>query len=217
MAASRPPVGAGSQNIQGTHNSFAGGQDPSWALLSGAKTFFAKKRNEGSVCAPLSWAGVGRYLSSFCRTAAGLSFSGRTMPTHPVPSAGEQQFDGTPLEGAELERALLQRLRTQTKPPGSLGLLESTGLRLGLLQKTVFPKAETLRVCVFAGSHGIAGRGVSAYPAEVTSQMVGNFLAGGAAICVLARAADASLHVIDAGVDAPSATWPAQGPRQGLP
>jgi nicotinate-nucleotide--dimethylbenzimidazole phosphoribosyltransferase len=133
------------------------------------------------------------------------------MPTHPVPPAGEQPFERIPTGDAELERALLQRLRVQTKPPGALGLLERTGVRLGLLQKTVFPKAETFRVCVFAGSHGITARGVSAYPAEVTAQMVGNFLAGGAAICVLARAAGASLHVIDTGVDAPDAAWPAQG------
>jgi nicotinate-nucleotide--dimethylbenzimidazole phosphoribosyltransferase len=133
------------------------------------------------------------------------------MPTHPVPPAGKPQFERIPTRDAELERALLQRLSVQTKPSGSLGLLESTGVRLGLLQKTVFPKAETFRVCVFAGSHGITARGVSAYPAEVTAQMVGNFLAGGAAICVLARAAGASLHVIDTGVDAPDAAWPAQG------
>ena len=133
------------------------------------------------------------------------------MPTHPVPPAGKQQFERIPTGEAELERALLQRLSVQTKPPGSLGLLESTGVRLGLLQRTVFPKAETFRVCVFAGSHGITAQGVSAYPAEVTAQMVGNFLAGGAAICVLARAAGASLHVIDTGVDAPAAAWPAQG------
>jgi nicotinate-nucleotide--dimethylbenzimidazole phosphoribosyltransferase len=133
------------------------------------------------------------------------------MPTHPEPLAGKQQFERTPSGRAALERALLHRLSVQTKPPGSLGLLESTGVRLGLLQNTVSPRAETFRVCVFAASHGIAARGVSAYPAEVTAQMVGNFLAGGAAICVLARAAGASLHVVDAGVDAPDAAWPGPG------
>jgi nicotinate-nucleotide--dimethylbenzimidazole phosphoribosyltransferase len=133
------------------------------------------------------------------------------MPTHPEPAAGPSQFERNPTGRAALERALLLRLSAQTKPPGSLGLLESTGVRLGLLQNTVFPRAETFRVCVFAASHGIAARGVSAYPAEVTSQMVDNFLAGGAAICVLARAAGASLHVVDTGVDTPDAKWPGQG------
>jgi nicotinate-nucleotide--dimethylbenzimidazole phosphoribosyltransferase len=132
------------------------------------------------------------------------------MPIHPAPPAGTPQFERTPSGRAALKRALLQRLSVQTKPPGSLGLLESTGLQLGLLQNTLSPKVESFRVCVFAGSHGIAARGVSAYPAEVTAQMVGNFLSGGAAICVLARAAGASLHVVDTGVDAPDVAWPLQ-------
>jgi nicotinate-nucleotide--dimethylbenzimidazole phosphoribosyltransferase len=101
-----------------------------------------------------------------------------------------------------LRRDLLHKLNSQTKPPGSLGLLEQVGLRLGLLQRTLLPKVERTRVCVFAGSHGIANEGVSAYPSEVTGQMVLNFLSGGAAVCVLARAAGASLHVVDVGVDA---------------
>lgn len=101
-----------------------------------------------------------------------------------------------------LRRALQQRLISQTKPPGSLGMLEEIGLRLGLLQRTLTPKVERMRICVFAGSHGVAREGVSAYPAEVTGQMVANFLNGGAAVCVLARAAGASLHIVDVGVDA---------------
>ncbi len=142
------------------------------------------------------------------RTAAGLSFDGRTMPTHPAPPAGELQSPSVPLNGASLERALLRRLRLQTKPPGSLGLLEQIGVRLGRLQATTHPRAEVFRLCVFAGSHGIAEHGVSAYPPEVTAQMIGNFLGGGAAVCVLARAAGASLHVINAGVDFGNAAAP---------
>ena len=133
------------------------------------------------------------------------------MPTHPAPPAGTPQPESAPQSGALLERALLRRLSVQTKPPGSLGLLEDVAVRLGRIQGSLSPKAETFRMCVFAGSHGIAARGVSAYPAEVTAQMVGNFLAGGAAICVLARAAGASLHVIDTGVDSPDPTWPVDG------
>ena len=99
-------------------------------------------------------------------------------------------------------RALQQRLLSQTKPPGSLGMLEDIGLRLGLIQRTLTPKVERTRICVFAGSHGVAREGVSAYPVEVTGQMVANFLNGGAAVCVLARAVGASLHIVDVGVDA---------------
>lgn len=130
------------------------------------------------------------------------------MPTHPAPPAGELQSQSAPPDGAALHRALLQRLRLQTKPPGSLGLLEETAVRLGRLQRTTRPQAEVFRLCVFAGSHGIAELGVSAYPPEVTAQMVGNFLGGGAAVCVLARATGASLHIIDMGVDYRNAAPP---------
>lgn len=107
-----------------------------------------------------------------------------------------------------LQHAVKQRLLSQTKPPGSLGMLESIAERIALLQDTLTPSAEKTRICVFAGSHGIADAGVSAYPSEVTIQMVANFLAGGAAVCVLARAAGASLHVINTGVDGvPDPCW----------
>ncbi len=99
-----------------------------------------------------------------------------------------------------LQRALAQKFQSQTKPPGSLGVLESLAERLALLQGTLSPSVEKTRICVFAGSHGIAQEGVSAYPAEVTVQMLANVLSGGAAVCVLARHAGASLHVIDCGV-----------------
>jgi len=79
---------------------------------------------------------------------------------------------------------------------------------MALLQNTLSPRAENTRVCVFAGSHGIARAGVSAYPPEVTIQMVANFLAGGAAICVLSKTAGASLHVINTGVEGiPDPAW----------
>ena len=125
---------------------------------------------------------------------------------------------GTPARAASgtatLERALRQRLDSLTKPPGSLGRLEEVALRLGLLQGTLAPRIESLRICVFAGTHGIAAEGVSAYPAGVTGQMVQNFLQGGAAICVLARSLRASLHIVDVGVDfAVPATPPSPRPN----
>jgi nicotinate-nucleotide--dimethylbenzimidazole phosphoribosyltransferase len=83
--------------------------------------------------------------------------------------------------------------------------LENVAVRLATLQRTLEPKLTRKRICVYAGTHGIAAEGVSAYPGEVTSQMVLNFLQGGAAINVLARHAGIDLSVIDTGVDT---VWP---------
>ncbi len=94
-------------------------------------------------------------------------------------------------------RALLAR---KTKPPGSLGRLEWLAAELCAIQHQVPPRTAKRRVIVFAGDHGIVAEGTSAYPPEVTAQMVGNFAAGGAAINVLARHAGAELEVVDVGV-----------------
>lgn len=87
-------------------------------------------------------------------------------------------------------------LDTLTKPIGSLGLLEDLAARLHTLHLTELRKA----VYVFAADHGLAAEGVSAYPAEVTRQMVLNFLNGGAAINVLGRLHGADVHIVDVGV-----------------
>jgi nicotinate-nucleotide--dimethylbenzimidazole phosphoribosyltransferase len=87
-----------------------------------------------------------------------------------------------------------------TKPPGSLGGLESIAIRLAGIRGRLVTDIERPVVIVFAADHGVAARGVSAYPSEVTAQMVANFAAGGAAINVLARAAGADLVVVDIGV-----------------
>ncbi len=89
-----------------------------------------------------------------------------------------------------------------TKPTGALGRLEDLSIWLCGVQGSCPPRAfERPRVVVFAGDHGIAQHGVSAYPPEVTAQMVLNFVAGGAAVNVLARAAGAGERVADLSVD----------------
>lgn len=91
-----------------------------------------------------------------------------------------------------------------TKPPGSLGRLEALSQWLATWQGRHPPRLERPRVAVFAGNHGVAARGVSAYPAEVTAQMVRNFVAGGAAINQICRTADADLRVYEMALDRPT-------------
>lgn len=87
----------------------------------------------------------------------------------------------------------------KTKPPGSLGRIEALALQMALAQNTAAPGAQTtLLLC--AGDHGLTAEGVSAWPSEVTAQMVMNFLGGGAAANVFARAAGANIRILDAGV-----------------
>ncbi len=91
-----------------------------------------------------------------------------------------------------------------TKPQGSLGRLEELALWLARWQGKERPTLDNVHILVFAGSHGITARGVSAFPAEVTAQMVANFTAGGAAINQLADQADAVLDVVELDIDRPT-------------
>src|SRR5690348_7813992 len=91
-----------------------------------------------------------------------------------------------------------------TKPAGSLGDLEPLSVRLaGLAGACPPPLPEPAAVAVFAGDHGVHAQGVSPWPQEVTGQMVGNFLAGGAVVNAFARQAGASVTVVDVGVATP--------------
>jgi nicotinate-nucleotide--dimethylbenzimidazole phosphoribosyltransferase len=112
-------------------------------------------------------------------------------------------LDETAMSGARA------RLDSLTKPPGSLGRLEDLVVRLAGITGEVAPLLAPRAVVVVAADHGVAARGVSAYPAAVTAQMVANFVAGGAAVNVLARLARAEMVVVDVGV----ATAIPQAPR----
>jgi nicotinate-nucleotide--dimethylbenzimidazole phosphoribosyltransferase len=101
-----------------------------------------------------------------------------------------------PAGHATASAAVAQREAVLTKPPKSLGRLEDAVAWLSHWQDHVPPRLDHVEVLVFAGNHGITARGVSAYPAEVTAQMVANFAAGGAAINQLARSAGARLQVV---------------------
>jgi nicotinate-nucleotide--dimethylbenzimidazole phosphoribosyltransferase len=106
----------------------------------------------------------------------------------------------TPLADAGLAQRLQHRLDQQTKPRGALGRLETLALQIGLIQRCEAPVLRAPQLVVFAADHGLAAHGVSAYPSDVTWQMVENFLAGGAAVSVLARQHGLALTVVDAGV-----------------
>ncbi len=112
---------------------------------------------------------------------------------YPIPTIAD-------LQQAELAQALQQRLDQKTKPLGSLGQLETLALQLGCILGSSAPRLYNPQLVVYAGDHGLAKHGVSAYPSDVTWQMVQNFLAGGAAINVLARLHGLQVTVADCGV-----------------
>ncbi|MFC3532163.1 nicotinate-nucleotide--dimethylbenzimidazole phosphoribosyltransferase [Vogesella facilis] len=104
--------------------------------------------------------------------------------------------------------AAAARQQQLTKPAGSLGKLEELAITLAGLQGRDIPQPLQPAITVFAGDHGVCADGVSAYPPEVTAAMVANFVHGGAAISVLARANQTRLEVVDAGVAADLAALP---------
>ncbi|HEY0178410.1 MAG TPA: nicotinate-nucleotide--dimethylbenzimidazole phosphoribosyltransferase [Dokdonella sp.] len=115
--------------------------------------------------------------------------------------------------------AAAERQQKLTKPPGSLGRLEELAIWMARWQGREIPRLDRVTICVFAGNHGVAARGVSAYPSAVTEQMVANFEAGGAAVNQIARVAGAELRVAAIELDRPTrdfARAPAMDPDEFL-
>lgn len=126
--------------------------------------------------------------------------------TEPVASLDEIRALSRQLPGPDLDAGSAAALRQSqlTKPAGSLGRLEDLAIWLATWQARHPPRVDHPRTVVFAGNHGVAARGVSAYPAAVTAQMVQNFIAGGAAVNQLCRAVDADLRVYEMNLDQPT-------------
>src|SRR5262249_20573126 len=125
-----------------------------------------------------------------------------------------QSGRGVSLSHREAARSRQAQL---TKPAGALGRLEQLAIELASLQRTDRPRAGRVPIVIFAGDHGIAAQGVSAYPQQVTIAMMANFASGGAAISVLARELGSPLEVGDAGTlaDAPISGIVTDKPRRG--
>ena len=119
--------------------------------------------------------------------------------------AAAPQADQIAVDGAAARNCQL------TKPPGALGQLEDLAQWLAGWQGTDRPRIAAPQIVIFAGNHGICAQGISAFPAEVTAQMVGNFQGGGAAINQLAKACGARLDVVPLQLDTPTQDF-TQGP-----
>lgn len=124
-----------------------------------------------------------------------------------TPAAFALALQDLPAIDAEARHLAAERQTQLTKPAGSLGRLEDAALFLAGWQGTARPRLDDGRMAIFAGNHGVTRQGVSAFPAEVTAQMVANFEAGGAAINQLAGHAGLDLKVVAIELDRPTADF----------
>lgn len=112
------------------------------------------------------------------------------------------EFNIKPLSDSDLQEKLRHKIDTKTKPLGALGTLEALAFQIGNIQNTLEPAISNPTIIVFAGDHGIAKEGmVNPYPQEVTTQMVYNFIQGGAAINIFSNTHGIDLKIVDAGVN----------------
>ncbi len=151
------------------------------------------------------WGPCGRATVEVFVTSSTLLSEPR-MTRQPAASLDEIRRILAELPGPDREAAgrTAAREGLLTKPPGALGRLEELSRWLATWQGRHPPRIERARVAVFAGNHGVAARGVSAYPSDVTAQMVQNFIAGGAAINQLCKSADADLRVYEMALEQPT-------------
>jgi nicotinate-nucleotide--dimethylbenzimidazole phosphoribosyltransferase len=147
-------------------------------------------------------------------SANGLTMKQNTHSALQEGDRGALERSGIPevprLDDAAFDARLQALIDDKTKPVGSLGRVESLALRIGAILGSEAPVLLQPQMLVCAADHGLAARGVSAYPGDVTAQMVQNFLSGGAAVSVLARQHGLALTVVDCGVRSDFA------PRAGL-
>jgi nicotinate-nucleotide--dimethylbenzimidazole phosphoribosyltransferase len=130
-------------------------------------------------------------------------------PANPIRSFDDlcERLRQLPASDETAAAAARARQAKLTKPPGALGRLEELAIWLAAWQGREPPALDRVEALVFAGNHGVAVRGVSAYPSAVTAQMVANFEAGGAAINQLCRTADVELKVLALDLDRPTADF----------
>jgi nicotinate-nucleotide--dimethylbenzimidazole phosphoribosyltransferase len=122
----------------------------------------------------------------------------------PAPEDFREALANLPRANAALELKARRHQDELTKPPGSLGRLEQIAVHLAGWQADGVPRAERIKVAVFAGNHGVTAQGVSPYPAAVTAQMVANFEAGGAAINAITGSVGLELEVVVLQLDKPT-------------